>query len=207
MSIIKRFVTQIRRALVVPLLALFLLTTERDIILSDVRRWVELTLPELTGQSDLGNLLALLAQYREFRDVYYYRLFQGSSLVVLLTHVARVFYKEAILLFIRKSCNIGPGLFIQHGYSTDINADIGKDCWINQQVIIGYRDETERRPTIGNNVKVFAGAKVLGNITIGDNVMIGANAVVVKDVPANCVVGGVPAYIIKRNGIRVEEKL
>lgn len=88
MSIVKRFVAQVRRVLVVPLLALFLLTTEKETILSDVRRWVELAMPELTDRSDLAALLALLAQYREFRDVYYYRLFQGKSLVVLLTHLA-----------------------------------------------------------------------------------------------------------------------
>jgi serine acetyltransferase len=62
-------------------------------------------------------------------------------------------------------------------------------------------------PVIGSNVAIYAGAKVLGNITIGDNVNIGANAVVVKDVPDNCTVVSVPAYIVKRNGIKVREEL
>ncbi|MBA3942960.1 MAG: hypothetical protein H0X37_00190 [Herpetosiphonaceae bacterium] len=101
---------------------------------------------------------------------------------------------------------IGPGLFIQHGFSTIIAAkSIGENCWINQQVTIGYsRDEC---PTIGNNVVITAGAKVLGNISIGDNTVIGANAVVVKNVPPNCTVVGVPAYIIKRDGKKTKEEL
>jgi serine O-acetyltransferase len=60
---------------------------------------------------------------------------------------------------------------------------------------------------IGDNVRIGAGAKVLGGITLGDNVSVGANAVVVKDVPPNCVVVGVPAYIVKRDGKRVRESL
>ncbi|WP_008310301.1 serine O-acetyltransferase [Leptolyngbya sp. PCC 6406] len=74
------------------------------------------------------------------------------------------------------------------------------------QVTLGHKDRSGR-PQIGNNVRVTAGAKVLGNIHIGDNVTIGANAVVVKDVPENCVVVGIPARIIKRDGVRVDDGL
>jgi serine O-acetyltransferase len=64
---------------------------------------------------------------------------------------------------------IGPGLFIQHGFSTIISAkSIGKDCWINQQVTIGYSNVTDC-PTIGDNVTIHAGAKVIGKVTIGNN--------------------------------------
>jgi serine O-acetyltransferase len=62
-------------------------------------------------------------------------------------------------------------------------------------------------PIIGNNVYIGAGAKILGSITIGDNVIIGANAVVTRNVPPNCTVAGVPARIIKRDGVRVKESL
>nr|WP_275994314.1 hypothetical protein [Argonema antarcticum] len=85
-------------------------------------------------------------------------------------------------------------------------ADIGENCWINQQVSIGYKDKTGR-PKIGDNVRITAGAKVLGNITVGNNVTVGANAVVIKNVPDNCVVVGVPAYIVKKNGLKVKEEL
>lgn len=62
-------------------------------------------------------------------------------------------------------------------------------------------------PMIGDNVVIASGAKILGDVHIGNNVIIGANAVVVKDVPDNCTVVGVPAYIIKKNGIKINEKL
>ena len=96
--------------------------------------------------------------------------------------------------------HIGEGLFIQHGFSTIINANsIGKNCWINQQVTIGFTNNTDS-PTLGDDVTVYAGAKVLGNVFIGNNSVVGANAVVVKDVPSDCTVVGIPAKIIKRNG-------
>ena len=99
---------------------------------------------------------------------------------------------------------IGPRLYIQHGFATMISAQsIGSDCWINQQVTVGYTFDHDP-PVIGNGVRISAGAKVVGNITIGDNVVIAANAAVVKDVPENAVVGGVPAKIIGEN---IEHKL
>lgn len=94
---------------------------------------------------------------------------------------------------------IGSRLFIQHGFATNISAKrIGSDCWINQQVTIGYTFDSEP-PVIGNGVRISAGAKVLGQIEIGDNAIIAANAAVVKSVEENMVVGGVPAKIIGEN--------
>ncbi|MEO0490941.1 MAG: serine acetyltransferase, partial [Cyanobacteria bacterium J06659_2] len=63
------------------------------------------------------------------------------------------------------------------------------------------------RPWIGDNVRITAGAKVIGGVKIGNNVTVGANAVVVKNVPDDCVVVGVPAYIVRRNGVKVKEEL
>lgn len=97
--------------------------------------------------------------------------------------------------------DIGGGLIIQHGFSTIINAKkIGENCHIYQQVTIGFNG-TEQ-PVIGNNVRICCGAKVIGGVNIGNNVVIGANAVVVKDVPDNVVVAGVPAKIIKQLEIK-----
>ena len=135
-------------------------------------------------------------------------MFKISQAKVLILMVAfKVFYKEHPMLIIRKSCTIGRGAFIQHGFGSVINGTIGDNCWINQQVTIGFNADSGCRPILGNNVRIAAGAKVLGGITVHDNVIIGANAVVVKDVLPNCVVVGVPAYIVRRNGVRVNEKL
>ena len=99
-------------------------------------------------------------------------------------------------LFINTN-DIGPGLFIHHGFSTIISAkSIGKDCWINQQVTIGYSNETDC-PTLGDNVTINAGAKIIGKVYMGNNSRAGANAVVVKNVPKNCTFVGIPAYISK----------
>lgn len=102
---------------------------------------------------------------------------------------------------------IGEGLFIQHGFATIIAAkSIGKNCWINQQVTIGFSNATDC-PEIHDNVTIYAGAKVLGKVVLGSNCVVGANAVVVKDVPENCVVGGVPAQVIKRKDNDFESRI
>lgn len=117
------------------------------------------------------------------------------------------YHKIAALLFysdtqsdtdflIIRTKDIEGGLIIQHGFSTIINAKkIGKNCHIYQQVTIGFNG-TES-PIIGDNVRICCGAKVIGGIHVGNNVVIGANAVVCKDIPDNVVVAGVPAKIIR----------
>lgn len=92
--------------------------------------------------------------------------------------------------------HIGGGLVIQHGFATIISAErIGENCKIYQQVTIGYNHRLEA-PVLGNDVEVCCGAKIIGGVHVGDNVLIGANAVVVDDVPANSIVAGVPARVI-----------
>lgn len=187
-----------------PLLIAFLLTNQQKIIRQDIDRWEDCL--SWSKRSPLKQLLALLQEAQEFRNLYYYRLFKGNRAGKLAMFCLKIFYPPCPYLFLDLSCEIGPGLFIQHGFSTIIMAELGANCWINQQVTIGYKDKTGR-PKIGDNVRITAGAKVLGDIKIGNNVTVGANAVVVKDVPDDCVVVGIPAYILKRNGITVKEKL
>nr|WP_165350560.1 serine O-acetyltransferase EpsC [Xylanimonas protaetiae] len=94
---------------------------------------------------------------------------------------------------------IGRRLFIDHGMGVVIGqtTEIGDDCILFQGSTLGGRSMTrgKRHPTLGNRVMIGAGARVLGPITLGDDVQVGANAVVVKDVPAGAVAVGVPAHV------------
>ncbi len=93
--------------------------------------------------------------------------------------------------------NLAPKLYIQHGFSTIISAkSVGEECWINQQVTIGF--EQDRQPVIGNHVRICAGAIIIGDVTIGDNSIVAAGAVVTKDIPPGEIWGGVPARFIKK---------
>jgi serine O-acetyltransferase len=203
-AFLKRFARLVGMVWVSPILVLYLGTTAKATIILDVRRWLVVFRRE--NDSDLIGLLFLFSAKLEFRNLFYYRLRKGNLVPALCGKLFEVLYHPSPTLFINAK-RIGPGLFIQHGTCTHIGVEsMGSNCWINQQVTIGHM-RSQGRPTLGNNVTVTAGAKVLGKICIGDNVTVGANAVVVKDVPKNCTVVGVPAYIIRRDGIRVNEEL
>ncbi|MBO5163433.1 MAG: serine O-acetyltransferase [Ruminococcus sp.] len=105
---------------------------------------------------------------------------------------------------------IGKGLFIDHGMGVVIGetAVIGDNCLLYQGVTLGGtgKDKGKRHPTLGNNVLVGAGAKVLGPFTVGNNVKIAANAVVLNAIPDDCTAVGVPARVVRRKGERVSER-
>lgn len=109
---------------------------------------------------------------------------------------------------IHPGATIGKGLFIDHGMGVVIGetAIIGENVTLFQGVTLGGtgKEHGKRHPTLGNNIVVGTGAKVLGNITIGDNSYIGANAVVIRDVPANSTVVGVPGRITKQDGKKID---
>lgn len=114
-------------------------------------------------------------------------------------------WKLNYLLFncsVPASCTIGSGTKFGYGGIGVVihsRAVIGSNCMIGQNVTIGGKSGWYEVPVIGNNVEMSAGCRIIGPIKIGNNVIIGANSVVVKDVPDNCVVAGIPAMIIKRN--------
>lgn len=142
-----------------------------------------------------GNGISLLAQLlwykKEFRNLLIYR---NKHRRIFRRWIA-FWFRPMDTLFI-ESDEIGGGLFIQHGFSTMIAArSIGENCWVNQQVTVGYNGNG--CPVIGNNVMITSGAKVLGDITVGDGAVIGANAVVIRDVEPGAVMGGVPAKRLK----------
>ena len=106
---------------------------------------------------------------------------------------------------------IGKGLFIDHGMGVVIGETsvLGDNVTLFQGVTLGGtgKQRGKRHPNIGNNVVIGTGAKILGNITIGDNSYVGANAVVIKDVPANSTVVGIPGRITKQDGRKIDVKL
>lgn len=112
---------------------------------------------------------------------------------------------------IHPAAKIGKGLFIDHGMGIVIGetAEIGDDCTLYQGVTLGGtgKHSGKRHPTLGNNVMVGAGAKVLGPFRLGDNSKIAAGAVVLDAVGDNCTAVGVPARIIACNGERIKQDL
>ncbi len=112
---------------------------------------------------------------------------------------------------IHPGATIGHGLFIDHGMGVVIGetTEIGDNVTIYQGVTLGGtgKDMGKRHPTIGNNVMIGSGAKILGPFKVGDNSKIAANAVVLNEVPPNSTCVGVPARIVKINNERVTEQL
>ncbi|MFH0739258.1 MAG: serine O-acetyltransferase [Candidatus Omnitrophota bacterium] len=152
-------------------------------------------------------------------------LYQGLHALIIY-RVAHLFYKMQLYFLARMlsqiarfmtgieihpGAKIGERFFIDHGMGVVIGetAIVGDDVLIYQGVTLGGAglEKGKRHPTIGNNVVIGTGAKVLGNITVGDNSYVGANAVVIKDVPPNATVVGVPARITKQDGKKIDTNL
>lgn len=142
------------------------------------------------GKAGIKDFVLLLSK-KEYRSVFYYRL------PFILRHILNFILKREDSCYIHSS-NIGGGLFIQHGFSTIIVAKkIGINLYIHQNVTIGWGKDG--KPTIGNNVSIFPGAVIAGDIHIGNNVRIAANTVVRHNVPDNCLVYGNPCIIKQQN--------
>lgn len=176
----------------------FLTSKNKQLILEDLRRNVNLFLRRNPSKEErfvsFYEFCYVMTFFRMVRNIYYARVANRHRLFAKLLGLLA---KPLPLLDISSTAEIGGGLIVQHGYATIIAPrKIGKNCWVNQGVTIGYTNDNDC-PTLGDNVTVYCGAKVLGDIKVGNNVIIAANAVVVKDVPDNCIVGGVPAKIIK----------
>jgi serine O-acetyltransferase len=122
----------------------------------------------------------------------------------LISHLARFITG----IEIHPGAQIGKGVFIDHGMGVVIGetAIVGDYCLIYQGVTLGGtgKESGKRHPTLGENVVIGGGAKVLGNLQIGNNVRIGAGSVVLRDVPSDCTVVGVPGRIVYRSGVRID---
>jgi len=122
-------------------------------------------------------------------------------------HIIMWFGRVLTGVEIHPAAKIGGGFFIDHGFGVVIGetAEIGENVTLFQGVTLGGtgKESGKRHPTLGDNVVVGAGAKILGGITIGNDVYVGANAVVLKPVPDDCTVVGVPGRCIKQEGKRI----
>lgn len=134
------------------------------------------------------------------------RLAEMAYGTLLLRPFAKVFSTLNLLCFgieVSPRVRIGGGLFLPHTVGTVIGAEsIGENCTIMQGVTLGSRRPDigfapSERPVVGNGVMICAGAKIIGRVMIGDDATIGANAVVVDDVPAFATVGGIPARVLR----------
>ena len=120
-----------------------------------------------------------------------------------LSHVTRLLTG----IEIHPAARIGRGLLIDHGMGTVIGetSEIGENCTLYQGVTLGGtgKGTGKRHPTLGNNVVVGVGASILGSIAVGDNALVGAGSVVLRPVPPNATVVGVPARVVREQGKRV----
>jgi len=181
-----------------PHLAFYLLSQKKILILGDLEAWIG---HKQVKTNKLFAFILLIQQFPELRNIFYMRIGRAQGIICSL-----ILPKLSTLYIFTKSSNIGKGFYIGHGWSTVINAkQIGNSCKVFQNVTIGSKDL--REPIIGNNVTITAHSVILGGVTISDNVSIGAGSIVVKDVPANCVVVPSKSVIIKKNGIRIHEEL
>lgn len=191
---VKRLLASVNYLRTLPVYLCVLCSKHKALVLQDVKRWNEIHNLTL-------NLFESLNWYmtynKEFRNLVQHRLKNPSRTPVAMLHfvIARILWKPLESLYIYTE-DIGGGLYIQHGFSTIITAKkIGENCRIYQQVTIGYK-RGANPPVLEDNVSVTCGAKVLGDITMHKGSLAAAGAVVVKDVPENAIVAGVPAKVI-----------
>lgn len=169
-----------------PHIGLMLVSGNRQIIQDDVDYWAEilhLKEPGLPSRR-IPLFLTLMTFLPEFRNLFYLRAHKAAWPFRWMCPRLNSLKIEVL--------HIGPRLFIQHGENTFISADsIGANCWIGRHVIVGYSNDTDR-PTLGNNVRVLPGARIIGKVHIGDYATIGLNTVVLDNVPPGVTLFGVP---------------
>lgn len=171
--------------LLLPHIVAFCFSNARIDIIQDVKAY---------NGKNVFSIISLLCALKDkyFRTLFYHRIHANF--------IMKLWMRSSSVFFISRKSKIGPGARFPHSYATIINAKvIGENFVCRQCTTIGnkFDGSNDKVPTIGNNVTVGANCVIIGDITIGDNVIIGAGSVVVKDIPSNSVVAGNPARIIK----------
>lgn len=191
---VKYLLAAISAVRLVPHILVFFGTPQAKVMRADLDRWVEHYIPARGDGSwfQLKMFAYMMTYHPEYRSIFYFRIGMAWRLIGWLCPPL-----ESLKINVG---HCGPGLFIQHGFGTLISADsIGSHCSVNQLVTIGYVNNSVDRPSLGDNVTVSVGARILGRVKLGDNVKVGANTVVISDVPENRVAFGVPARILWSN--------
>ena len=156
------------------------------------------------------NDLEVILLYAGFHAIIFHKISHGlwNAKIPFLPRMISQFGRFLTGIEIHPGAKIGSGLFIDHGTGVVVGETtiIGDNVTLFQGVTLGGtgKETGKRHPTLGSNIVVGAGAKILGNITIGDNSYIGANAVVIKDVPPNATVVGVPGHVTKQEGKKID---
>jgi len=161
------------------------------------------------GHPSRGKSLLVILTNRGFQSIFLYRFAHAAwkARVPLIPMICSRLAQHLFAVDISHKSRLGPGIVIVHGFGVVIGSDveIAGDCCIFHGVTLGDRgsewvnsDREDGHPRVGREVMFGAGAKVLGPITIGDNCVIGANAVVLTDVPPDSVAAGIPAKIISK---------
>ena len=173
-----------------PHLILFWTSSNKEYIIHDLYARKEKV---QKGMGIISTDLSLeLWNSKYFRTLFYFRTRS------LFSKILRIFYPGASTFTIDINTKLGPGLKLAHPYSTIINAkSVGEGCYINHLVTIG--EKNEKKPTIGNFVEMHANTTIIGGIEVGDYAVIGAGAVVVKDVPSGAIMVGNPAKNINKD--------
>ncbi|MBE3576811.1 MAG: serine O-acetyltransferase [Limnochordales bacterium] len=155
------------------------------------------------------NVLEVILCYPGLHALWFYRIAHWfwERRLYLIARMISNFARFLTDVDIHPGAKIGPGLFIDHGIGVVIGetAEIGENVTLYQGCTLGGtgKEKGKRHPTIGNNVVVAAGAKILGSFKVGDNAKIGAGAVVLREVPPNSTVVGVPGRVVVQDGRRV----
>ena len=177
-----------------PVYLCVLASRQRELVEKDIARWNDI---KVVHHGLFRSLNLHMTEDPAFRNLVQHRLKNPSRTLGAWISwlIARILWKPLDSLYLNTH-HIGGGLFIQHGFSTIVSAErIGENCRIYQQVTIGFK--SEHAPVLEDNVSVSCGAKVLGGITLAKDSLVGAGAVVLKDVPERAIVGGVPAKVIR----------
>ncbi len=188
MQMIRKLLYFFGQLFFLPHVLLFLGAAEKENIVADLYARREAKSGLMAICYDLS--LELLVN-RYFRSLFYFRTHGVFSKIL------RVFYPKRNDFTLDIHTKIGGGLILAHPYATILNAaSIGSNVYVNHLVTVG--EINGKKPTIGNHVQLHANCIVIGGITIGDYAIIGAGAVVTKDVPENAVMVGNPAQITEK---------